>query len=120
MYRAVGVQKKFLRSIRTSLMTYPDTKSKNNPTDKAINGFTQTYTELGHNLRDSYSDSTEDPTGEKGKKDNAKKSNHLLPFGPIERVIDIVRRLWNKNDICTFLIFILMSHYLLGIRKYII
>ena len=98
-------------------MTYPNTKSKNSPTDKAVNGCTQTYIELGHNLRDADRDSSEDPTSEKCKKTNGKKSDDLLPFGPIERVIDVVRRLWNKNDICAFLIFILMRGYLLEMRK---
>lgn len=64
-------------------MNYPNTKSKNGPTNKAINGCIQTYIELGHNLGDSNSDSTEDPTGEKCEKTDGKKSNNLLPFGPI-------------------------------------
>ena len=54
------------------------------------------------------SDSAQYPTSEKREEANCNESHHSFPFGPIERIIDIVRRLGDKNDISTLLILELM------------
>jgi hypothetical protein len=78
---------------------YANPESENGPTDYSINGCIQIDGKLIHYRRNTNAYTAENPASEKGKETNCHKCSELLPFGPIEWIIDIVRGLRNENNL---------------------
>jgi hypothetical protein len=91
--------------------TYTETKSQDNPADKTIDGLVQGDVELLDDAWNTQCYTPHNPAAQHGKVDNAREGSSLLPLGPVEGVVDIVRGLRNKGDIAVLYIFELMLFY---------
>lgn len=94
--------------LSVELGAYSDAEGQDNPADQAINDSVEPDIPFLHDCRDTQCHTAHNPAPQKSIEANAKKSDRFLPPGPVERIIDIIRRLRNKCDVGIFQIFKLM------------
>jgi len=64
-----------------------------------MHGLIEIGAKLVHEEDHGGTDTTENPHDEKGEHTRCAKGKCLFPMWPVERVVDIIRRLRNKNDV---------------------
>lgn len=83
-----------------------DSQGEDRPADETVDSGIQVDIELLHDRGDTDANTTKDPSCQEREEANSSECNDLLPFGPVEGIVDVVRRLRNKDDFVSQLLFL--------------
>jgi hypothetical protein len=87
------------------LREYAETESEDTVTDYAVDSLFQFNVKLLHHNDNCCPWTSDCPIGQAGETRNEEECKSLSPFRPVERIIGIVRRLWDKHNIRIPLVF---------------
>jgi hypothetical protein len=113
----VGTQKSStVRNLH--LREYPKTESEDAVTDYAIDSLLQFNVKLLHHNDNCCPWTSDCPIGQAGETCDEEECESFSPFRPVEWIIGIIRRLWDKNDIRISLVFESMGCSLLIVDEW--